>query len=98
MLDGLHGRTPNWSPHDTLVEFESTRNCTTTNNYAIFAEPPGGGTATQITDCSYSANHAVWSPDGTKFAVAIQLPGTATSHPGGWWGIAILSVPAGLNP
>lgn len=97
MLDGIEGRTPNWSPHDTLVEFESTRNCTN-GNYAIFVEPPTGGNALQITSCAFNANHAVWSPDGREFAVAVELPNTGNLNQGGWWGIAILRVPFGLVP
>jgi hypothetical protein len=81
MLDGLEGRTPTWSPHDTLVEFESNRNCGKSKNYAIFVERPTGGRAHQLTDCAFNANHAVWSPDGKRLALAIELPGTGSLTP-----------------
>jgi Tol biopolymer transport system component len=98
MLDGLEGRTPNWSPHDTLVEFESNRNCGKSKNYAIFVERPTGGRAHQLTDCAFNANHAVWSPDGKRLALAIELPGTGSLTPGGWWGLAVMQVRRGIHP
>lgn len=98
MLDGLEGRTPTWSPHDTLVEFESNRNCGKSKNYAIFVERPTGGRAHQLTDCAFNANHAVWSPDGKRLALAIELPGTGSLTPGGWWGLAAMQVRRGIHP
>jgi Tol biopolymer transport system component len=62
-LDPLQGRTPDWSPNDRFLTFESRRGCLNVN-YAIFIEASSTGEATQVTDCKLNANHAVWSPDG----------------------------------
>jgi Tol biopolymer transport system component len=70
-LDGLPGRTPDWSPDDNFLLFESTRACVN-GNYAIFIEAAGGGKAVQLTGCKLNANHAVWAPDGKHFAFAGQ--------------------------
>jgi Tol biopolymer transport system component len=70
-LDGLQGRTPDWSPDDAFLLFESTRACAN-GNYAIFIEASSGGKAIQMTSCRLDANHAVWAPDGKHFAFAGQ--------------------------
>jgi hypothetical protein len=86
-LDPEHGRTPDWSPNDKWIAFESSRGCSD-GNYAIFVEVATGGDAIQVTDCSLNANHGVWSPDGTRIAFSAVLPNTPTSR-----GIAVAPVP-----
>lgn len=83
-------RTTPWS------NSSRTRNCGKSKNYAIFVERPTGGRAHQLTDCAFNANHAVWSPDGKRLALAIELPGTGSLTPGGWCGLAVIQVRRGL--
>jgi WD40 repeat protein len=86
-LDPDQGRTPDWSPDDVWLAFESSRGCTG-GNYAIFVEVATGGEAIQVTDCSLNANHGVWSPDGKQIAFSAVLPNEPLSR-----GIAIAPVP-----
>jgi Tol biopolymer transport system component len=90
-LDGLQGRTPDWSPDDSLLIFESTRGCVN-GNYAIFIEASTGGKAVQVTDCRLDANHAVWAPDGDRFAFAAQFFDNKNCN-NGCRGIAISPTP-----
>jgi Tol biopolymer transport system component len=93
-LDPQQGRTPDWSPHDTFLAFESSRGCID-GRYSIFVEVATTGEAVQLTDCEYNGNHGVWSPDGTMIAFSAVLPkGLQT----GWCaptcrGIALVAVP-----
>ena len=87
-LDPEQGRTPDWSPDGRFLAFESTRGCSD-GSYAIFIEPSEGGTATQVTDCVYNGNHAVWSPDQTHIAFSAVPPGATSGR-----GIAVFDVPA----
>ena len=91
-LDPLQGRTPDWSPNDQFLIFESKRGCPN-GNYAIFIEAATTGKATQVTDCRLNANHAVWAPDGRRFAFSAEflLPPKSCSF--GCRGIAIAPVP-----
>ena len=95
-LDGLQGRTPDWSPGDAFLLFESTRGCVN-GNYAIFIEVSTGGKAVQVTDCNLNANHAVWAPDGKHFAFAGQYFNQKNCT-NGCRGIAISPVPAKFRP
>ncbi len=92
-LDGLQGRTPDWSPNDRFLIFESTRGCLD-GNYAIFIETAIGGKAVQVTDCKLDANHAVWSPDGRRFAFSGVFGGKNPACAAGCRGIATAPVPA----
>ncbi len=92
-LDSLQGRTPDWSPNDRFLIFESTRGCID-GNYAIFIEAATGGEAVQVTDCKLDANHAVWSPDGRRFAFSGVFGAKNRACVAGCRGIAIAPVPA----
>jgi Tol biopolymer transport system component len=91
-LDGLQGRTPDWSPNDRFLIFESTRGCVN-GHYAIFIEAASGGRAIQATDCKLDANHAVWAPDGRRFAFSAAWGNGKNACKGGCRGIAIAPVP-----
>jgi Tol biopolymer transport system component len=91
-LDPLQGRTPDWSPNDRFISFESTRGCHD-GNYAIFIEAAVGGKAVQITDCNLNANHAVWSPDGRLIAFSAEYFTPKVSCSMGCRGIVIAPVP-----
>ena len=91
-LDALQGRTPDWSPNDRFLIFESTRGCLD-GHYAIFMEPSSGGKATQVTDCNLDANHAVWSPNGSQFAFSGVFGKGKAACAKGCRGIAIAPVP-----
>jgi Tol biopolymer transport system component len=91
-LDPLQGRTPDWSPNDRFLTFESTRNCLN-GNYAIFIEAVSAGEAVQVTDCRLNANHAVWSPDGRRFAFSAEFFSPPKVCAAGCRGIAIAPVP-----
>ena len=95
-LDGLQGRTPDWSPDDNFLLFESTRACVN-GNYAIFIEAAGGGKALQLTGCKLDANHAVWAPDGKHFAFAGQYF-NQNGCADGCRGIALSPVPSKFLP
>ena len=87
VFDPYQGRTPDWSPDDANLSFETTRFCAD-GRYAIIIEgrdAPGG---VQATDCAYDGNHSIWSPDGTKIAFSAVIPGTKNRD------IAIFDVPA----
>jgi hypothetical protein len=43
-LNPLQGRTPDWSPNDRFISFESKRGCRS-GNYAIFIEAAVTGSA-----------------------------------------------------
>ncbi len=92
-LDALQGRTPDWSPNDRFLTFESTRGCLR-GQYAIFIEAASGGKALQVTDCSLDANHAVWSPDGRQFAFSGVFGRNNPKCAAGCRGIAIAPIPA----
>ncbi len=94
-LDGLQGRTPDWSPNDRFLIFESTRGCLN-GNYAIFIEASVGGRALQVTDCGLDANHGVWSPDGRRFAFSGVFGARNRKCSAGCRGIAIAPVPASI--
>jgi dipeptidyl aminopeptidase/acylaminoacyl peptidase len=91
-LDGLQGRTPDWSPNDRFLIFESTRGCVG-GHYAIFIEAASGGRAIQATDCKLDANHAVWAPDGRRFAFSAAWGRRKQACGSGCRGIAIAPVP-----
>ena len=91
-LDGLQGRTPDWSPNDRFLIFESTRGCLG-GHYAIFIEAATGGKAVQVTDCRLDANHGVWSPDGRRFAFSGVFGARNPACAKGCRGIAIAPVP-----
>jgi Tol biopolymer transport system component len=92
-LDALQGRTPDWSPNDRFLIFESTRGCVD-GSYAIFIEDAGGGDAVQATDCKLDANHGVWAPDGRRFAFSGVFGKNNKACAAGCRGIAIAPVPA----
>lgn len=94
-LDGLQGRTPDWSPNDRFLIFESTRGCLN-GNYAIFIEASVGGRALQVTDCRLDANHGVWSPDGRRFAFSGVFGTRNPKCSAGCRGVAIAPVPASI--
>jgi Tol biopolymer transport system component len=91
-LDPLQGRTPDWSPNDRFISFESKRGCRN-GNYAIFIEAAVTGRAVQVTDCNLSANHAVWSPDGRRIAFSAEYFTPKSSCALGCRGIGIAPVP-----
>jgi Tol biopolymer transport system component len=91
-LDPLQGRTPDWSPNDRFLTFESRRGCLN-GNYAIFIEASSTGEATQVTDCKLNANHAVWSPDGRRFAFSAEYFKPAKTCAPGCRGIAVAQIP-----
>jgi Tol biopolymer transport system component len=91
-LDALQGRTPDWSPNDRFLIFESTRGCLN-GKYAIFIEAAASGKATQVTDCRLNANHAVWAPDGRRFAFSAEFFSPQKSCAAGCRGIAVAPVP-----
>lgn len=91
-LDPLQGRTPDWSPNDAFLTFESRRGCVD-GNYAIFIEASSTGKAVQVTDCKLNANHAVWAPDGRRFAFSAEYFTPKKSCAMGCRGIAIAPVP-----
>lgn len=97
-LDGTQSRTPDWSPNDKFLIFESNRACVN-GNYAIFMEVAVGGAAIQATDCNLNANHGVWSPDGKRFAFSYVFgnPHSAKCADGPCRGIAIAPVPAKIR-
>ncbi len=92
-LDPLQARTPDWSPNDRFLTFESRRGCLS-GNYAIFIEAASTGKATQVTDCRLNANHAVWSPDGRRFAFSAEFFTPPSVCATGCRGIAVAPVPA----
>jgi dipeptidyl aminopeptidase/acylaminoacyl peptidase len=92
-LDALQARTPDWSPNDRFLIFESTRGCLD-GHYAIFMEAASGGEALQVTDCKLDANHGVWSPDGRRFAFSGVFGARNSKCSAGCRGIAIAPVPA----
>ena len=92
-LDPMQGRTPDWSPNDRFLTFESKRGCLN-GNYAIFIEAATTGKAIQVTDCRLNANHAVWAPDGRRFAFSAEYFTPKSSCGAGCRGIAIAPVPA----
>jgi Tol biopolymer transport system component len=91
-LDGLQGRTPDWSPNDRFLIFESERGCVG-GQYAIFIEAASTGRAIQATDCKLDANHAVWAPDGRHFAFSAAWGPGNQACGSGCRGIAIAPVP-----
>ncbi len=91
-LDPLQARTPDWSPNDRFLTFESRRGCVN-GNYAIFIEAATTGKAVQVTDCRLNANHAVWAPDGRRFAFSAEYFSPKSSCGMGCRGIAIAPVP-----
>ncbi|MBF6570590.1 MAG: PD40 domain-containing protein [Candidatus Binataceae bacterium] len=91
-LDPLQARTPDWSPNNRFLTFESNRGCLN-GNYAIFIEVASGGEAVQVTDCRLNANHAVWSPDGRRFAFSAEFFSPSKDCAAGCRGIAIAPVP-----
>jgi Tol biopolymer transport system component len=91
-LDPLQGRTPDWSPNDRFLTFESKRGCLN-GNYAIFIEASTTGKAVQVTDCRLNANHAVWAPDGRHVAFSAEYFTPKSSCGMGCRGIAIAPVP-----
>ncbi|HUO06080.1 MAG TPA: hypothetical protein VMU16_12860 [Candidatus Binataceae bacterium] len=91
-LDPLQGRTPDWSPNDRFLTFESKRGCRN-GNYAIFIEAASTGRAVQATDCGLNANHAVWSPDGRRFAFSAEFFLPSNQCSAGCRGIAIAPIP-----
>jgi Tol biopolymer transport system component len=97
-LDALQSRAPDWSPNDRFLAFESNRGCVN-GNYAIFLEAAVGGAAVQATDCGLDANHAVWSPNGKRFAFSYAFGKSARGSCAGVGcrGIAIVRVPARIR-
>jgi Tol biopolymer transport system component len=91
-LDPLQGRTPDWSPNDRFLSFESKRGCRS-GNYAIFIEAASTGKPVQVTNCELNANHAVWSPDGLRIAFSAEFFTPAKECAAGCRGIAIAPVP-----
>jgi len=91
-LDPLQGRTPDWSPNDRFISFESKRGCRN-GNYAIFFEAAVTGKAVQATDCRLNANHAVWAPGGRRFAFSAEYFTPKSWCAMGCRGIAIAPVP-----
>jgi hypothetical protein len=86
-FDSQQGRTPDWSPDDAYLVYETTRYCPTSGRYAIIVQDVSSRRAVQATACEYDANHAVWSPDGSSIAFSALLPGGQSR------GIAIIPVP-----
>jgi len=91
-LDPLQGRTPDWSPNDRFLIFESRRGCLN-GNYAIFIEAASTGEPIQVTDCKLNANHAVWSPEGRRFAFSAEFFTPTKLCSAGCRGIAVAPVP-----
>jgi Tol biopolymer transport system component len=91
-LDPLQGRTPDWSPNDRFLSFESKRGCRS-GNYAIFIEAASTGKPVQVTDCKLNANHAVWSPDGKRIAFSAEFFAPKKDCAAGCRGVAISPVP-----
>ena len=85
-FDAEQGRTPDWSPDDAFLAYETTRYCGN-GAYAVIIQSVANRTAIQATDCAYDANHPVWSPDGQTLAFSGVIPGTVNR------GIATIPVP-----
>ena len=69
------GRAPSWSPDGRYLAFESNR--VDGRQYAIFlVNVSAGSKPVQVTDATYDAQHAKFSPDGKSLIVtAFQTPG-----------------------
>lgn len=74
-FDDEQGRTPDWSPDDAFLAYETTRYCPN-GNYAIIIQNVANKTAIQATACEYDGNHPVWSPDGATIAFSAVVPGS----------------------
>lgn len=75
LFDPQQGRTPDWSPDDAFLAYETTRYCPD-GRYAIIIQNVANRTAIQATACAYDANHPVWSPDAATIAFSAVIPGT----------------------
>lgn len=93
-LDPDQARTPDWSPDDHWIEFESSRGCVDGNQYALFIESVCGGNPVQLTPCRLNANHGTWSPDQNQIAFSYVFPYRRGGKTQMGRGIAALKVPA----
>jgi hypothetical protein len=92
-LDPLQGRTPDWSPNDSFLTFESRRGGLN-GNYAIFIESALTGEALQITGCSLTATmrYGHRTAGALHFSAEFFLPAKVCAV--GCRGIAIAPAPA----
>jgi Tol biopolymer transport system component len=86
----MQGRAPTWSPDGSRVIFESGRDCSNGNHYAIFVANKDGTDVQRLTPYD-DAEHPVWSPDGRWIAFS-ATQAKAGGQDGS--GIAIIAAPA----
>jgi Tol biopolymer transport system component len=60
------GRTPSWSPDGQSLAFESNRDSSSSQLYAVFIINRDGTGLRQVTPYELNANHPVFSPDGKR--------------------------------
>jgi Tol biopolymer transport system component len=89
----MQGRAPTWSPDGSRVIFESGRNCSDGNHYAIFVANKDGTNVQRLTRYD-DAQHPVWSPDGRWIAFS-DTQAKAGGKVGS--GIAIIAAPAPVH-
>ncbi|WP_153135060.1 TolB family protein [Paraburkholderia agricolaris] len=75
------GRAPAWSPDGQSIVFESNRK----GGYAIYLYSIPKATVTQITDPALGAQHAKFSPDGTRLVVTLLHPAGGPATRGIAW-------------
>jgi len=75
------GRAPSWSPDGQSIVFESNRK----GGYAIYLYSIPKATVTQITDPALGAQHAKFSPDGTRLVVTLLHPAGGPATRGIAW-------------
>jgi Tol biopolymer transport system component len=66
------GRTPTWSPDGQSLAFESNRDSSSPQLYAVFLINRDGTGLRQITPYDINANHPVFSPDGKQLVVSAR--------------------------
>jgi WD40 repeat protein len=110
----FQGRAPWWSPDGRWVVFESYRQSPPSSThplglYAIwlYDTTQQKGSAVQLTDPAYNANHAKWFPNGfpggppdntPMLIVAIFQPGESRQPPAWPWGLATLDMSSFVSP
>lgn len=66
------GRTPAWSPDSQSLTFESNRDSSSSELYAVFIINRDGTGLRQITLYEINANHPVFSPDGKRLVFSAR--------------------------